>query len=123
MVPDEDEGIGDVVMVSAAVEVSGERAQLWAARLRAVLAERAGPGESVSPVQVERDAGLTIAIIALVFEGVGTAKTIWDWWHEQRSEAAGVAVTITLPDGTRVEMSGVDQATLDGIVQRALTAS
>lgn len=112
-----------MVMVSAAVEVSGERAQSWAARLQAVLAERAGPGESVSPVQVERDAGLTIAIIALVFAGVDTAKTIWDWWHEQRSEAAGVTVTFTLPDGTRVEVSDVDRATLDGIVQRALTAN
>jgi hypothetical protein len=108
-------------MVTATVEVSGGLAQSWAGELQAVLARRVRPGESVSPVQVERDAGLTVAVIALVFAGVDTAKTIWDWWHEQRPERAGVTVTLLLADGTRIEVSGVDRAELDGIVTRALT--
>ena len=106
-------------MVTATVEVSGVQAQSWAAELQTVLAGRVRPGESVSPVQVERDAGLTVAIIALVFAGVDTAKTIWDWWHEQRPAEA--VVTILLADGTRIEVSGVGRAELDGIVQRAVS--
>ncbi|MDR7277758.1 hypothetical protein J2S41_004536 [Catenuloplanes atrovinosus] len=109
-----------MVMMSATVTVSGALAQSWAGELQAVLEKGKGPGESVSPVQVERDAGLTVAVIALVFAGVDTAKTIWDWWHEQRPKQAEVVVTVVLADGTRVEVSGVERAELDGIVQRAL---
>ncbi len=106
-------------MVTATVEVSGGRAQAWAAELQAVLAGRARPDEIVSQVQVLRDAGLSVAIIALVFAGVDTAKTIWDWWRETRPEET--TVTILLADGTRIEVSGVSREELDALVQRAVS--
>jgi len=106
-------------MISAVLEVSGVQAQECAAQLQAVLAGRARPGESVSAVEVQRDAGLVVAVIALVFAGVDTAKTIWDWWHERRPQ--GAAVTILLADGTRIEVSGIDQAQLESLVQRAVS--
>lgn len=98
-------------MVAASVEVSGRDAERLAGELRAVLAAAAGPGDSVSPVEVERSADLVIAIVGLVFSGVGTAKTIWDWWHARRPE--GVTVRILLDDGSRVELSGVDEGQLE----------
>jgi hypothetical protein len=56
-------------------------------------------------------AELVIAIIGLVFSGVGTARTIWDWWRGRRSD--GVKVKILLDDGTQVDLSGVDEKQLE----------
>ena len=67
-------------------------------------------------MEVERSADLVIAIIGLVFSGVGTAQTIWDWWHARRPE--GVKVRILLDDGTQVDLSGVDQKQLEIAIAR-----
>jgi hypothetical protein len=91
--------------------MSGAQAAQWAADLHAALATNAQPGDSVSPVEVQRSAELVIAVIGLVFSGVTTAKTIWDWWHSRRPE--GVAVTILLSGGSRLDVSQVSRAQLE----------
>jgi hypothetical protein len=98
-------------MATASIEVSGPNAERLAGELRAALVTAIQPGNSVSPVEVERSADLVIAIIGLVFSGVGTARTIWDWWHDHRS--VGVKVKILLDDGTQVDLQGVDQKQLE----------
>jgi len=60
------------------------------------------------------------AIIGLVFSGVGTAGTIWDWWHDRRSE--GVKVKVLLDDGSQVDLSGVDQRQLEIALDRRTTS-
>jgi hypothetical protein len=106
-------------MGTASVEVSGVDAASWAAQLQATLAAQVRPGESVSPVEVQRSAEVVIAVIGLVFAGVDTAKTIWEWWQSLRPD--GAAVTILLGDGTRIEVSDVSQAELERIVERAVS--
>jgi len=103
-------------MAAASIEVSGPNAERLAGELQAALATAIQPGESVLPVEVERSAELVIAIIGLAFSGVGTAKTIWDWWHDRRSQ--GVKVKILLDDGTQIDLSGVDQKQLEIILDR-----
>jgi hypothetical protein len=98
-------------MGTAIVEVSGVQATQWAAQLHAVLTANAQPGDNVSPVEVQRSAEMVIAVIGLVFAALATAKTIGDWWHSRRRE--GVAVTILLSDGTRVNLSDVSQDQLE----------
>jgi hypothetical protein len=63
-------------MATATIEVSGPNAERLAGELRAALVTAIPSRGSVSPVEVERSADLAIAIIGLVFSGVGTAKTI-----------------------------------------------
>ena len=106
-------------MATASIEVSGPNAGRLAGELQAALAAAVEPGDSVSPVEVERSAELVIAIIGLVFSGVGTARTIWDWWHARRPE--GVKVKILLDDGTQVDLSGVDQEQLEIALGRRTT--
>ena len=106
-------------MAAASIEVSGPNAGRLAGELQAALAAAVEPGESVSPVEVERSADLVIAIIGLVFSGVGAAKTIWNWWHARRPE--GVRVKILLDDGTQVDLSGVDQKQLEIVLGRRTT--
>jgi hypothetical protein len=106
-------------VATASIEVSGPDAGRLAGELQAALATAIQPGDSVSPVEVERSAELVIAIIGLVFSGVGTARTIWDWWHDRRSE--GVKVKILLDDGTQVDLSGVDQKQLEITLDRRTT--
>ena len=103
-------------MATASIEVSGPNAERLAGELRAALVTAIPAGGSVSPVEVERSADLVIAIIGLVFSGVGTAKTVWDWWHDRRSE--GVKVKILLDDGSQVDLSGVDQTQLEITLDR-----
>jgi hypothetical protein len=103
-------------MASASIEVSGPNAEHLAGELQAALVTAIPPGGSVSPVEVERSADLVIAVIGLVLSGVGTAKTIWDWWHDRRSE--GVKVKILLDDGTQVDLSGVDREQLEIVIDR-----
>jgi hypothetical protein len=105
-------------MATASIEVSGPDAGRLAGELRAALVTAIQPGDSVSPVEVERSADLVVAIIGLVFSGVGTAKTIWDWWHGRRPE--GVKVKILLADGTQVDLSGVDQGQLEIALTRRM---
>jgi hypothetical protein len=107
-------------MATASIEVSGPNAERLARELHAALATATQPGDSVSPVEVERSAELVIAIIGLVFNGVGTVKTIWGWWHDRRSE--GIKVKILLDDGTQVDLSGVDQKQLEIAVERRTTS-
>ena len=71
-------------MAIASIEVSGPDAERLARELRASLTAAAEPGDSVSPVEVQRSAELVVAIIGLAFSAVTTAKTIWDWWHIRR---------------------------------------
>jgi hypothetical protein len=106
-------------VATASIEVSGPDAGRLAGELQAALATAIQPGDSVSPVEVERSAELVIAIIGLVFSGVGAARTIWDWWHDRRSE--GVKVKILLDDGTQVDLSGVDQKQLEIALDRRTT--
>lgn len=101
-------------MGSVLVEVSGAQAARWAGELHAALA--AGPGDSVSPVEVRRSAELVIAVIGLVFAGVATAKTIWDWWSSRRDE--GVRVSILLGDGRRVDLSTIGRADLEIVFEQ-----
>jgi hypothetical protein len=103
-------------MAAASIEVSGPDAERLAGELQAALAVAVSPGDSVSPVEVERSADLVVAIIGLVFSGVGAARTIWDWWHGRRPE--GVKVTIVLDDGTQVDLPGVDQRQLEIVLGR-----
>jgi hypothetical protein len=107
-------------VVSASIEVSGPDAERLAGELRAVLSVAVAPGGSVSAVEVERSAELVVAVIGLVFSGVGAAKTIWDWWHANRS--AGVTVRVLLEDGRRVELSGVDREQLEIVLERRATS-
>jgi hypothetical protein len=107
-------------MATASIEVSGPDAGRLAGELQAALAAAVHSGDSVSPVEVERSAELVIAIIGLVFSGVGAAKTIWDWWHDRRSE--GVKVKILLDDGTQVDLAGVDQKQLEIALDRRTTS-
>src|SRR4051812_43896066 len=88
---------GRTDMADASVEVSGPDAVDVAEDLRAALASSAEPGDVVDPVDVRREA-VTIAVIGLVFSGVSTAKTLWDWWRSRRP--AGTTVKILLADGT-----------------------
>jgi hypothetical protein len=105
-----------MIMATASIEVSGSDAERLAGELRAALAAAVQPGESVSPVEVERSAELVIAVIGLVFSGVGAAKTIWEWWRDRRSE--GVKMRILLDDGTQVDLLGVDQTQLEIALER-----
>jgi pantothenate kinase len=98
-------------MATASIEVSGPDAEASARELHANLAAAAGPGDDVSAVEVERSAELVIAVIGLVFAGVSTAKTIWDWWSARRSE--GVTVKILLADGASIDLAGVDRERLE----------
>lgn len=104
-------------MGAVTVEVSGADAAHWAAELRATLVANVQPGGSVAPVELQRSAEVVVAVIGLVFAGVGAAKTIWDWWQSRRPR--GVTVTILLGDGTQIDVSGVSQAQLEIIFQRA----
>src|SRR4051794_30687598 len=106
-------------MGTATVEVSGVLAAQRAAELHTVLAANARPGERVSPVEVQRAADTVIAVIALVFAGVDTAKTIWDWWSARRRD--GATVKILLGDGTQVDVSHVSREQLESILQRAIS--
>jgi hypothetical protein len=108
-----------MAMATASVEVSGPDAEGSAAELRAALAAAAAPRDDVSPVEVARSAELVVAVIGLVFSGVGTAKTLWDWWHPQR--AAGVRVRVVLEDGTRLDLSEMDQKQLEIEFDRRIT--
>ncbi len=94
-------------MGTATVEVSGAQATRWAGQLQAALAANAQPEDDVSPVEVQRSVDTVIAVIGLVFAGIGTAKTMWEWWRARRPE--GVTVRILLRDGTRLDLSHVDQ--------------
>jgi len=107
-------------MTTASIEVSGPNAERLAGELQAALATATQPGDSVSPVEMERSAELVIGIIGQVFSGVDTARTIWDWWHARRSE--GVKVKILLDDGTQVDLSGVDQKQLEIVLDRRTTS-
>lgn len=98
-------------MATASIQVCGSDAERLARELHSSLAAGVRPDEGVSPVEVDRSAELVIAVIGLMFSGVGTAKTIWDWWRDYRS--SGVTVRIFLDDGTQVDLSGVDQKHLE----------
>ena len=98
-------------MGTATIEVSGAQATLWAAELHAVLAANTQPGGSVSPVEVQRSAEMVVAVIGLVFAGVDTAKTIWDWWHARCRD--GAAIRILLPDGTQRALADINQGQLE----------
>jgi hypothetical protein len=104
-------GVEGIDMATASVEVSGPGAERVAGELQGALVTAIQPGDDVSPVEVERSADLVIAVIGLVFSGVVTARTIWDWWHDRRPE--GVKVKILLDDGTQVDLSGVDREQLE----------
>ena len=105
-------------MGTATLEVSGAGAAQWASELHATLVANSQPGDSVSPVEVQRSAELVIAIIGLVFAGVGTAKTIWDWWLSRR-RPEGVTIRILLADGTQLDLSNVSQGELEISFQQA----
>lgn len=106
-------------MGTATVEVSGAYATQWAADLHAVLEANAEPGDRVLPVEVDRSAELVVAVIGLVFAGVGTAKTLWDWWQAGRRENG--AVKVQFSDGTTVELSGANLEQLEIVFQQADT--
>lgn len=103
-------------MATASIELSGPDAERLARELRATLAAAAEPGDSVSPVEVDRSPELVIAVIGLVFSAVSTAKTLWDWWCARGSE--GVTVKVLLADGTALDLAGVDQQRLEMELQR-----
>jgi hypothetical protein len=106
-------------VATASIEVSGPDVERQAVSLRAALGASAGVGERVSPVEVERSAELVVAVIGLVFAGVGAAKTLWEWWSEGR-RSKGLKVRILFEDGTQVDLSGVDQQQLEAeLEQRA----
>ena len=82
------------IVATASIEVSGPDAEALARELRAVMAGAAREGETVSAVEVDRSPELVIAVIGLVFNGVSTARTLWDWWQARRPK--GVTVRILL---------------------------
>src|SRR4051794_34574044 len=100
-------------MVNASIEVSGPEAEELAYELRSVLASSAQRGDRVDPVEMQRDV-VVIAVIGLVFSGVSTAKTLWDWWQSRRSSGTGgTTVKILLADGTEIDLSGIDREQLE----------
>lgn len=103
-------------MATASIEVSGPDAERLARELQASLTRAAPSGDIVSPVEVERSPELVIAVIGLVFSGVGTAKTLWDWWRNRGS--GGIKVQILLADGTRLDISRLDQHQLESELER-----
>ncbi|MEU8231055.1 hypothetical protein AB0C12_15785 [Actinoplanes sp. NPDC048967] len=107
--------VGDSV-ASASIEVAGADAERLAGDLQGVLEKSAQRGDTVGAVEVERSAEVIVAVIGLVFSGVSTAKVIWDWWRASKTTDA--KVTIHLDDGTRIELSGVDQKTLETALGR-----
>jgi hypothetical protein len=101
-------------MDTVSIEVAGADAVGLAGELRAALA---GAGERVSPVEVDRSTELVIAAISLALNGVGTAKTLWDWWSARRSK--DVTVRILLATGAEVDLSGVDRNQLEVVFEKA----
>ncbi|WP_431935728.1 hypothetical protein [Micromonospora sp. RP3T] len=106
-------------MSTATVAVSGAQAAKWAAELRGVLAASAGAGERVSRVEVEKSATVVVAVIGLVFSGVGTAKTLWDWWQGRRKDEGGVTVTVQFGDGTSIALANTNLEQLQIVFQQA----
>ena len=101
-------------MANASIEVSGPNAAVLAVELRSALVGSAQPGDRVDQVEVHRDATLVLAVIGLVFSGVSTAKTVWDWWQSRRSDGtAGTTVKILLADGTEIDLSGIGREQLE----------
>src|ERR1044071_2372645 len=107
--------VGDTV-ASASIEVAGADAERLAGSLHDVLEKAAEHGDTVGAVEVERSTEVIVAIIGLAFSGVGTAKVIWDWWRASKTTDA--KIIIHLDDGTRIELSGVDQRTLEAALSR-----
>jgi pantothenate kinase len=105
------------MMGTATLEVSGPDSARQAAELHATLTAGAHPGDTVSPVEVQRSAEIVIAIIGLVFTGIDTAKTIWDWWHSRHPE--GTTVKILLSDGTQLDLSNISRDQLEISFQQA----
>jgi len=103
-------------VVEAAIEVSGVDAERLARELQAVLAAAAQPGQRVDAVEVQRSPELVIAVIGVVFSGVSTAKTIWEWWRAR--QAHGVTVKILLADGTGMDLAGIDRERLEIELER-----
>jgi hypothetical protein len=108
-------------VAEATIEVSGRDAERLARELQAVLAAAARPGEDVSAVEVQRSPELVIAVIGLVFSGVSTAKTIWDWWRARHAQ--GATVKILLADGTRMDLAGIDQGRLEIELEQRASSS
>lgn len=109
-----------MAVVDVTVQVMGRDAQGQAEGLRRALVAGQQAGDRVGPVQVERSAELVMAVIGLAFSGVGTAKTIWDWWQARNDSGDddGVRVRVVFVDGESVELSSVDEAGLTVIVER-----
>ena len=109
-------------MIDATVQVIGPSAQKRAEELRGQLADRKQAKEHVGPVDVERSPELVIAAIGLAFSGVGTAKTIWDWWKGHKDDTdtddEGISVRVVFADGDAVELSGLDGNQFNEIVRR-----
>ncbi len=104
-------------MVDAMVRVTGPKAGQVAGELRGRLAS----GGDVGAVEVEKSAELVIAVVSLAFSGVGTAKTIWDWWLSRKGDDGkgdGVAVRIVFGDGEQVDLSQVDGGQFETIIER-----
>ena len=104
-------------MTTASIEVSGPDAEALARELRAVMAGAAREGETVSAVEVDRSPELVIAVIGLVFNGVSTARTLWDWWQARRPK--GVTVRILLPDGAQLNLAGINHQQLEIALSQA----
>jgi hypothetical protein len=107
-------------MATASIRLSGPNAEPMAGALHAALAKVLGPGEGVSPVELDRSADLVVAVIGLVFSGVGAAKTIWDWWQSRRSE--GVRISIIFEDGAHVDLADGDLKRLEIELERRATS-
>jgi hypothetical protein len=98
-------------MATASIEVQGRMLNVWLGSCTLPWAGQFSLARRFTPVEMERSTELLIAVIGLVFSGVGTAKTIWDWWRARRSQ--GVKLKVLLDDGAEVDLSDVDQQQLE----------
>ena len=85
----------DETMVAMSIELSGTNARGQAEDLRAALM---AAEYEVSPVEVDRDAALAVAVINTVLVGTQTLILIWEWWASHH-HSGDQNVKITLEDG------------------------
>ena len=94
-------------MSGIAVEIRGEGCDRVAQDLRSRIARVSG-GET--SIEVERGVD-PVAVVGMLFAGVQTAKTIWDWW--QTRAHSSVTVNLIFGDGRVLELNATTRGELE----------
>lgn len=107
-------------MTEVVVRIQGVDAQRAAARL----AQRFMSTAEAPAVQVQttKDLGSMVgdgvAIASTVISSIELVRAMWGWWRDRPAD--GTEVTVSLPDGTEIEMSGVTESQFEQILDRYL---